>query len=246
MKTLALLAALALLSGCTTAGKHWWSPGTWFSGRAAQVADRAADALDHKKDEAVQAAHVEVAKTGEALTHAADSREIELARRFNGNAEALLTQGSGPLALAQQQELRKIVADLRSQNAQVRAAAEQSQQAGEQRLAKLSAELAAKQHELTAAQADLRTAFDRENALADQLRNERMVKWSLAGAALLCALGWAYVRYIAGGLPNALGAMLRSAERKSPALAMDVRELLDAHLDRNEQDAVRARFHAAQ
>jgi hypothetical protein len=245
MKTASLVSFLLcslLFAGCAVSGKHWWNPMTWRSSSEARTADRAESVLETRQQEAIKAAHVEVAKTGEVLLHAPESREVDLARRFNDNAEALLTQGSGALALEEIHKLKQLVANLRSENAQVRAAAEARQGAAEKALATLSAGLAEAQRKLGEAQADLRTAFDRENALADQLRNERFVRWGLAGLSLVLGVGWLYVRYVAGGLPSALGRVLRDAEKKSPALADDLRGLLDANLDRNEQAAVRKHF----
>ncbi len=245
MKTRALILIFALLlAGCTTTGKHWWSPGTWFSSSEAKGADKAVATLNIRQEAVIKAAHVEVAKTAEALDHAPESREIELARKFNDTADALLTQGSGPLPLKEIQELKALVRDLRSENAQVRASAETRQAASEKSIATISSDLATATKKLDEAQADLRTAFDRENALADELRNERMVRWTLVGLTLVCAAGWLYVRYVAGGLPSALGRVLRDAQAKSPALADDLRGLLDANLDRNEQAAVRKHFQA--
>lgn len=237
-----VLCVLLFTSGCVSGGKKWWSPATWFSDSSAKAADLAGTYLAKKQGDAVQAAKVEVAKTGEALSHAPDSREVALAIRFNDNADALLAQAAQPLTVAERQAVKQLVAELRSDNAAIRSAAESRQKSSEQRQAALSEELAAAEKKLSAAQSELRTAFDRENALANELRNERVVKWSLAGAALICALGWAYLRYVAGGLPSALGSMMARLEKKSPTLAEDIRPFLDSETNRSEQAGIRAAY----
>ena len=236
-----LFLSLFLLAGCVSGGKKWWSPGTWFSSSEAHSADKAVATLAVKQAAAIKAAHVEVAKTSEALVHAPESREVELARQFNDTADALLTQGSGAIPLKEIQELKKLVADLRSENAQVRAAAEARQAASDKSIAAISGDLASAERKLGEAQSDLRTAFDRENALADQLRNERMVRWTLAGLSLVLAAGWLYVRYVAGGLPSALVRTLRDADKEDPSAAKIIRRYLDRNLDRNEQDSIAKR-----
>lgn len=234
--------ALVLLSGCASGGKKWWSPGTWFSDSEARASDRAAVSVVEAKTDAVKAAHREVAKTGVALVHAAPSRETDLARRFNDNASSLLTQAAGPLTLEESSTDRALVAALRSENESTRQAAEAKQKALEGDLAELSEEVAKAERKLSEAQGDLRQAFARENELANTLRNERMIKWSLAVATVLAAAGWAYVRYVAGGLPSALGRVLASAEGKSPQLASDIRSLLDVETNLSEQRAIRGHY----
>lgn len=235
--------AILLLSGCATSGaKHWWSPATWFSDAAAKSSDKAVTKLERSQETAVKAAHLEVAKTGEALIFAPDSREVELARSFNDNANQLLNQASGVVDLAELQKLKALVRDLRSENVQVRAAAEVTQKKNEAAIAGVSSELSSAQKKLTEAHGNLRQAFDRENELANTLRNERVIRWSLAGALVLAAAGWAYVRFMAGGLPGAIGSALVSLERKNPSIADELRAALDSATNRHEQAQIAAEY----
>lgn len=230
------LAFSLLLWGCASGtGVRWWSPATWTSGSEARATDRAIETRDVRREAVLAAGHIEVAKTVEALTDAPESREVTLAQRFSGNAAALFDQALGPLPVDEVQALKQLVAELRSENAAIRATAEERQHKSESAQATLSSALGAAQKKLAAAQGDLRQAFERENALANTLRNERMIKWGLAGLAVLLALGWAYVRYFAGGIPSAIGSLLASTEKTSPKLAEDFRALLDAKLNRHEQ-----------
>lgn len=242
MRWLPVLLSVLLFSGCASGGKKWWSPGTWWSDSEARASDRAIVSVVEAKTDAVKAAHREVAKTGEVLTFAAPSRETDLARRFNDNASSLLTQAAGPLTLEESSGDKALVAALRSENQDTRKAAEARQKSLESDLADLSEEVAKAERKLFDAQGDLRQAFARENELANTLRNERMIKWSLAAAAVLAAAGWAYVRYVAGGLPSALGRVLASAEGKSPQLASDLRGLLDVETSLSEQRAIRGHY----
>lgn len=242
MKWAPLLLLVLLVSGCASSGKKWWSPGTWFSDSEAKASDRAIVSVAEAKTDVVKAAHREVTKTGEALDFAPASRETDLARRFNANASSLLTQAAGPLTLEESSSDRALVAALRSENQDTRRAAESKQKSLERDLAELSEEVAKAERELSKAQVDLRQAFARENELANTLRNERMIKWSLAAATVLAAAGWAYVRYVAGGLPSVLGRVLATAEGRSPQLANDLRGLLDVETNRYEQSAIRGHY----
>jgi hypothetical protein len=227
------------LAGCSSGvGMRWWNPATWRSASEAHATDRAESRRDAKREEVIKAAHREVAKSTEALRSAPASREVELASRFSENADALLTQATGAITIGEWQALKKLVADLRSENEQVRAAAEQSQQASETAIAGLSAELAAAQTRLTAATSRLREAFDRENALANQLRNERLIRWGLAGAAIILAAGWLYVRFALGGLPMAAGKLMRDLRAKHSGAADIVEPIFDSYLNRYEQRAI--------
>ena len=202
------VSALAL-AGCGTTGKHWWSPGTWGSSRPAEQAARAETKLDAAQDKAVRVARAEVSKAGIALASAPESRPVEVSRRTIANAQALLDQVAGPLTAEEAADIRRIVADLLSDHAATRSAAEARQAAAEGRLSELSQKVAAAGAALDAANTKLAAAFARENALADQLRNERARRvWILGGGSLLiliCAAGWLWLQISAGGIPRADG-----------------------------------------
>ena len=239
-----LLAAVLLLGGgCTTTGKHWWSPATWLSSRPAEQAARAESKLDAAQDNAVRVARAEVSKAGIALASAPESRPVEVSRRTIANAQALLDQVAGPLTADEAADIRRIVADLLSDHAATRSAAEARQAAAEGRLAELSRQLSGAGAALDAANTKLAAAFARENALADELRNERARRWWIIGGGALLLLvvsaGWIYVQVISGGLPRALGSVLKGLDEKAPEQANAIRALLDPVLNRIEQAAIR-------
>lgn len=241
MKILApILLGVFLVAGCSSpsGGARWYAPATWFSSREAATADRAVERRDEKREAVLKAAQVEVAKTMEALTVAPDSREVELARRFNGNAENLLGQSIGSIKVADLVAIRKLVADLRSENAELRTAAETLQQREEARVGQLSEQLGEATRKLAESQKDLRAAFDRENALADQLRTQRAWLWIALGAAVLGMAGWLYLKVTLGGLPGAAGQLMATLRTKHPETAGTVETLFDSLLDRGEQRAI--------
>lgn len=242
LSTIALVAAL-MLAGCTTTGKHWWSPATWGSSRPATQVVAAETRLDAAQDKAIRTARAEVSKAGIALASAPESRPVEVSRRTIANAQALLDQVAGPLTAEEAADIRRIVADLLSENAATRAAAEAKQATAEERIAAVSRDLAAKSDALDAANTKLAAAFARENALADELRNERARRaWIIGGASLLILIlgaGWLYVQIAAGGIPKALGSVLKSLDEKSPEQANAIRALIDPVLNRIEQAVIR-------
>src|SRR6185295_11362241 len=88
-------------------------------------------------------------------------------------------------------------------------------------IAKVSAQLEAAVRDSQTANDKLRSAFDRENALADELRSERALKWILGSLAVLAMAGWLYVRFFLGGLPAVTGGLLARLEARSPQAAAD-------------------------
>lgn len=196
------LMLIMLLTGCVgdrTGGAVWWNPTTWASRAAPAAADRAAAKVDTARTAeelaagaAVASAHKEFAKTDLALATAPDSRPVALARRTTANGLGLLDQVR-PLTAAEAAEVRQLVADLLSENAQTVAGAETRQRTAEERLAETGRELTAarakleqREAELTKANGQLREAYDRENALANKVRNFWFI---IGGLALLWVLG---------------------------------------------------------
>lgn len=202
MKRLAFMLCLFLLTGCVgdrTGGAVWWNPTTWASRAAPAAADRAAAKVDTARaaedkaaDEAVHAAHLEFTKTGLALAGAPESRPVALARRTTANGLGLLDQVR-PLTATESAEVRQLVADLLSENAQTVAAAEAKQRTAEEKLAaagkeleEARAKLERREAELSKANGQLREAYDRENALANKVRNFWFI---IGGLCLLWVLG---------------------------------------------------------
>ncbi len=225
----AVIAAFLFVSGCALKeGPVWWNPTTWGS----RIAPARVDNAEEKRDEAakrksetekkvVEAAQREVAKTGEALHTAPDSKSVRLARRFNANALALLAQVQ-PLTAEQSMELRNLVSDLQSDNETIARDAELRQLKDEANATNLSRDLAAaaaklerKDAALASANKNLREAYDRENALANQVRNF----WFVIGLLVVLWIAGnvlpVVARFIPGIAPLATAANMVAA----PALA---------------------------
>jgi hypothetical protein len=217
---LAATAVLSMLCGCaTTSGARWYAPATWFSHAPVAAVDSAKHAVvaadrivDVAESAVVHSANVESAKTGIAIAAIPPGRARDLAARFSANTSGLLSQVT-PLTAVEAADLRQIVADLLSENQQIVLTAEANQRASEIEQSRLSralsaanAERAALRAALEAKQQTLRNAFDRENALANDLRAQHARFWIALGVAVLL-LGFAiYARIALGGVGAALHA----------------------------------------
>jgi regulator of replication initiation timing len=260
-----LLIACCLLSGCTyvrDSGVRWYNPGTWFSAseiRDAKKADAKAEDAGEKVDltkwQAVHGAHVEIAKAGLSVDAAPPSREVELGRRFTFNGLGLLDQVD-PLTASEVSDMRKLVNNLLSENAQIRADADKDQAKLEGRLDETSKALSQAQVERAAAlklqakeHQDLLAGSERENALANELRNSKWWSWfwriSIGAVALLLLAGWVYAKATLGGLPAVVTRMqagaaetLKALEAHGPAVVATARNALDAALHTAEQSGV--------
>ena len=235
---LLLLAALCL-SGCATGtGARWYAPTTWFAHRAADTADRAEATQDQARAAAIKAAQRATHETAEALAVAPSSRPVEVATESNAAAVALLDQAAGPLTARDLAAIRKQVAGLLSENATLRAEAERTRTATRADAAKLSDRLAAADAAVLAAGAKLRDAFERENALANQLRGQTALVWILGIVSVLGCAAYVYVRFALGGIPGAVGGAIRTLRVKNPEAADALTPILDSLLNRHEQDAI--------
>jgi hypothetical protein len=245
MRILAL-ACLLFLSGCSTgSGAKFWAPATWFSHKPADRADKADARVDANKEYAVKQAQRLIKEASVALASAPSSRPVEVAVIATDGAVGLLDQVAGPLSLGELAAIRAQVAGLLSENAELRAEAEANRDDAAKASAKLSLQLEEAVRNSQTANDKLRVAFDKENALANTLRSQRALIWILIGVAVIGFAGWAYMKFFLGGIPNALGMALSSAEKQSPAMADIFRNLLDSNLNRSEQGAVKAAFNKA-
>lgn len=234
-----LLGALLTLTGCATStGSKWYAPTTWFSHAPADTVDKAEATQDKARSAAVKAAQRATHETAEALAVAPTSRPVEVATESNASAVALLDQAAGPLTAAEVATIRKQVAGLLSENATLRADAERTRTATRADAAKLSDRLAAADAAVLAAGAKLRDAFERENALANELRSQRALAWILGSVAVLGAAAYLYVRFALGGIPGAVGGALRTLRASNPSAADALTPLLDGLLNRHEQAAI--------
>ncbi len=241
MRRVALVSAVLLLAGCGTTGSsvRWYAPATWFSGRPAAAAEAA-----EKKETAAEQSAVKLAQkfsheTQIALGVAPASRPVTIARESTAHAVGLLDQSAGPLTVAEAEAARSTVRGLLSEDAATRTAAERERAKDNRHVAEISNELAKAQARSDAADKNVRLAFERENALANELRSQRALAWILGGCAVLALIGWVYVRFFLGGIPGAMGTVLAKLETKNAGAAEELRTLLDGAMNRHEQTTIR-------
>ncbi len=227
MRALVAILVLSLMTGCATGtGAKWYAVNTWFSHAPASAVDRADAKVYVAREGAIKAAQQAVHETQYALLSAPASRPVNVATASNDTAVGLLDQVAGPLPLAEATALREQVAGLLSDNAEIRAKAE-GQRADQQKVVStLSAKLETAVRQSETANDRLRVAFDRENALANQLRSQRALLWIAGGVAVLFAAGWVYLRFFLGGMPSAVGSLLAKA-KDSHMTGDDIREHFD-------------------
>lgn len=242
---LTLFMVSALCGGCVSApsGKHWWSPATWGSSAPASKVAKLEVTENYAKQVLLLDAQGEVEKTVRVLRLAPESPAVSVARRTAGNASTMLTQANGALPFATLDAFDVWVAGILSDNKAEALSAEAQQARDERRYGKHSQELLDVQDKLEAANAKLLTSFARENELADTLRNERALRaWIIGGGSLLVLIagaGWLYLQIATGGIPKAIGGMLKGLDQSDPGKADLIRSLLDEPLNRLEKALIR-------
>lgn len=240
MRAILTFVALVLMSGCASPGGFkLYAPATWFSHATADAVDKTSKKVDAQTDKAVKEAQKAVHETGLSLgSIQSPDRAVEVAKNSNDNAETLLNQSEGPLTAKEAAELKAKISGLLSNNQEIRAKAEVQQKSDNQRIAEVSGRLNELQVALGKANGDLRTAFERENGLANELRAEHAIRWITSGIAIIAILGWFYARFMLGGIPGALGgAIARIRSQNGPAADL-LTSHLDSFLNRHEQNIV--------
>lgn len=225
---------LLLVAGCATSGgvvQSFWSS---IFGRKAAAVQKAEAKQGTLEDKAVTAAQVEVIKTGVALAAADDSLPVEVARRTNANAAALLNQREA-LSVAVQDDA---VATAKGLLARAEAA-ERSQQATEATNRTMSAQLASVRAELKKLATERDEEARKNLTLANELRSATVVKWAgVAGSTLLGLLAIAY-RLNIGRLQTAAGEVLAHVQEKHGKDAADAaRSVAGVVLHTGEQKGV--------
>lgn len=208
--SLALVAFAFLSQGCATspqpAGMRVWNPLTWFSRVEANAADRAESKLGEARtaegearQDLLRIAQRNAHETALALLSAPASRPVEVATESAEATADNLDQALGSLPAETRTAIRAQVSALLSDNAALRAEGETLRATARDIATTASRELTEAARRTTAAEAvsataraDLRSAYDRENALANELRNERFLRWAASVAAVAATLfGWA-------------------------------------------------------
>lgn len=265
---LALLAAglvvVMLFCGCATGprpgaqtGAIWWNPLTWMSASEVRSADKANAAAaeatrraEAARDDILRAAQRAAHEAVLALLSAPASRATSVASESATHAAANLDQALGALPAETQAAIRRQIEALLSDNAALRAQGEQLRATqrdrdaeASRRLADAETKAAAATAKATAQAAELRAAFDRENALANELRTQRWIAGlSTAASVGLGLLALAYRANI-GGMATAAAGALADLERKHGAsVATLARGALDAGLNRGEQTTIARAF----
>lgn len=235
----AAIASLLLLTGCATgSGARWYAPTTWFSHRPADQVDSTSKKEEDARNATRKAAQRNAHSAALALAVAPASAPVAAAADFNASAVALLDQSEGPLQAGEIDKLKRTVAGLLSENAELKAQAQHEREREKESIASLSTKLAKAETASDTAGEKLRAAFERENAMANELRSQRALFWIACFVAALLGLGWLYVRFALGGMPVAIGRALGDLRRSHPQIADAVTPLLDQYLNRHEQNAV--------
>lgn len=239
---LRILAFIALftLTGCSSAptGSGFFG---WWAARGERAAAKASTAHDEARERQLEAARLEAEKAKLSANALPPSPEAVLTQRFTANASDLLTQAVPGLTAEQLAAARQIVADLRSEDAKVVAAAEARQRAAEGHNYELSRELGATAAKLAEAETKA-AAIATDNArLAGQLL---AMRWAAAAGTILSlaatAAALAY-RANAFGMADGVARGLADLRRKSPGTADLATAALDGGLNRAEQSTIARR-----
>lgn len=232
-----LILPVMILSGCVASGSNvrWWNPMTWGSGREARKVEKLTDQRNDAAAKVTKEAQRAVHETKFALEVAPDSRAVEVAKESNAAAVSALDQVAGPLTYDETSGLKMQVERLLSENAELRAKGESERALRRTELASATSTIADLNAKLDAANASLKSGFERENSLANELRNMRLIKWGLIGLTVILAAGWLYVRIALGGIPVALGNGMSVLRQKDAAAGELATTIFDGLLNRHEQ-----------
>jgi len=240
VKTAAAIILAGLVGGCASGGSaKWFAPATWFSGKPAADVDRAAKQETAAREAVIKSAQKASHETSLALSLAPASRPVAVAADSNASAVALLDQAAGPLDAATLARIRAVITGLLSDNAQLRETAERQREKERRTTEEVSGALTKAEEKSEQAATKLRAAFERENALANELRSQRALIWIAGGVAVLCAAGWIYVKFFLGGIPAALAMAKRDIEREHPEVAKTIAPFYARYLDKRHQLAIR-------
>jgi hypothetical protein len=241
-----------MFSACATSEGHatWWNPTTWGKNRPAERVDAAREQIAEREavlsaaqTEAIRAARDEAHKTDAALELApADNKAVAVAKRTNTNATFILDDLAGAPDARQIAEIKQLVQGLVAglpAALKAQAQAEQQLEDTSQQLKQAQTDLADAHKALGAANAQLRESWDREHALANTLRNERLMRWGITGLAVLLGIGALYLKLAYGGILSGVGGALADLRKSSEGTAYaQLVNALDVNLSPAIQKAV--------
>jgi len=229
-----------LLSSCSSSNSSWHllAPATWFSHAPADKVDKAEAKVDENKEKArkeAQKALIQGTTSLSLLPRTDRPRPVAVATDFLRTAETLLNQTEGAVPSSELDGLRQRVIDLNSENKEVRDKAEKDTKKSNEQIGLISKQLQDSEGALNKANGKLRDAFDRENALANQLRYYQSLGWIAAGIAILAILAALYVKIAVGGIPRALGSSIARIRQINAPAGDLLTSILDSNLNRHEQ-----------
>jgi hypothetical protein len=231
----------ALLPGCASSGGGWNPLRSWFGRKAAAEAKAEAKTVV-VEDTVVQAAQVEVVKTGVALRAVAmehpESRAVEVANRTNANAAALLNQRA-PLTVAQMEEAIATANGLLSAETAKREAAEKAQQSTEKENRNMAEELGTLRADLKRLGEERKAEAAANLETANQLRAANIWKWTTTAASAVFAVGMLLYRANAFGMATRLAGGLAQLEQAHGTGTADLaRGALDVALDTADKNKI--------
>ena len=228
-----LLLALCLLTpGCIRI------PMPWQVNRATAVQTAEAK-VDTKKEELAKKAQEEVVIIRESLSVAEPSRPVEVAKDAADKADRYLNEAIGPVPEKRTLQLEQLVKNLLSDNAAIRAKAEAQRDKDALSVAKLASKVVLAEDALKAQEDKLAAAY------TDNLYWRKLavrVIWTGIGLAVLCVvlLGlYVWLQVATGGIPKAIGGLLKGLDQSDPDKANLIRSLLDPVTNRIEQALIR-------
>lgn len=244
LRTFFIVGVLAFMPSCATTGgsnTHWYNPATWFSGSEGRKVEKIAPKLDDAKDKLRKDAQKTAHETQEALkTAPQDNRSVQVAQEANDHTVTNLDQSEGSLSTSEIDVLKKQVSYLISEVATERAAGEKARANERETMQKDSATFAKYNTAFDAANAELLKGFDRENAMANTLRNYKFGLFGTGVLLLLLFVAYCYLKVVAGGVPQALGNVLTRFRVTNPTEAANLTNLLDGVMSKSQQAAVAA------
>lgn len=211
MRFVTLALCFFFLSGCASPqGITLWNPLTWTAGRAAAKVERVENRKGMIEREMLHAATLEAFKTTVALgdVNFEESQRVEVGQGLAGNTFNLLNSLS-PLTFGEVSHAQDLVTGLLSGRAD---AVREQERLGSQ-FAAQGEKLAEVRAELSKLGKEAKAEAEANLALANQLRNERLIKWAaFAGNGVLLIAVFAYRTNLLGvttGLAKGLAGMQR-------------------------------------
>lgn len=225
-----LLSSCLLLQGCV------WVPTSWrLAGTATEKAEKKEEKRDDARDALTAKARESAHKASAAMTSPQSDRRDKIASEYLDEAVAALDQSLGAPQAGDLAKWRKLVADLLSENTEVRRKAEEQRSKDSAELARLARKLSDSEEALDRAEKKVREYAEENARIADYLRK---AVWAVIGLGLLSVIGFAfslYVKFALGGFPSAVSAALSQLDTTHPDAAKVARGVVNEVLDRREK-----------